>query len=225
MGDRLSTGLVVVKTGHSAPTQQIEIVEASHPRPDEAGARAGQRILALAGEAGPDDLVIALLSGGGSALLVAPAEGLTLADMQDMTEALLACGATIHEINCLRKHCSRVKGGQLARAVAPATLITLALSDVVGSPLDVIASGPTVPDAATWDDAWAIVRRYDLADKLPPADPPTAGRRTRRAHPGHAEKRRPGLRRLAYAGHRRQSRRGPGRIRTAPRNSAIIPCC
>ena len=169
LGDRLTQGLVVVKTGHSAPTRQIELVEAGHPRPDEAGARAGQRILALAGEAGPDDLVIALLSGGGSALLVAPAEGLTLADKQDMTAALLACGATIHEINCLRKHCSRVKGGQLARAVAPATLITLALSDVVGSPLDVIASGPTVPDAATWDDAWAIARRYDLGDKLPPA--------------------------------------------------------
>ena len=169
VGDRLSAGLVVVKTGHSAPTRQIEIVEASHPRPDAAGVAAGQRILALAHDAGPDDLVIALISGGGSALFVAPAEGLTLADKQDMTAALLASGATIHEVNCLRKHCSRVKGGQLARAVAPATLITLALSDVVGSPLDVIASGPTVPDAATWDDAWAIVRRYDLADKLPPA--------------------------------------------------------
>jgi hydroxypyruvate reductase len=167
--DRLSAGLVVVKTGHGAPTQRIEIVEAGHPRPDEAGVAAGQRILALANDAGSDDLVIALISGGGSALFVAPAEGLTLADKQGMTEALLASGATIHEVNCLRKHCSRVKGGQLARAVAPATLITLALSDVVGSPLDVIASGPTVPDATTWDDAWAIVRRYDLAGKLPPA--------------------------------------------------------
>ncbi len=169
LGDRITGGLVVVKTGHSAPVQHVEMVEASHPRPDEAGARAGARILDLAADMGEDDLVIALLSGGGSALLVAPAEGISLNDLQTMTDALLASGATIHEINCLRKHCSGVKGGQLARAVAPATLITLALSDVVGSPLDVIASGPTVPDATTWDDAWAIVERYDLVAKLPPA--------------------------------------------------------
>ena len=167
LGDRIDAGLVVVKTGHGGPTQRIEIAEASHPRPDAAGVEAGRRILALAEEAGPDDLVIALLSGGGSALLVAPAPGISLADLQTMTDALLASGATIHEINCLRKHCESLKGGQLARAVAPASLLTLALSDVVGSPLDVIASGPTVPDATTWDDAWAIVRRYDLAEKLP----------------------------------------------------------
>ncbi len=169
LGDRISAGLVVVKTDHGGPTATVEITEASHPMPDEAGATAGKRILALATQAKETDLVIALLSGGGSALLVAPAEGLTLADMQGMTDALLACGATINEINCLRKHCSAVKGGQLARAVAPATLITLALSDVIGSPLDVIASGPTVPDASTWADAWAIVEKYTLADKLPTA--------------------------------------------------------
>lgn len=169
LGDRISDGLVVVKTGHSAPTHHVPLAEASHPRPDDAGVRAGARILELANQAGPDDLVIALLSGGGSALLVAPAPGLTLADLQAMTGALLASGASIDEINCLRKHCEVLKGGQLARAVAPARLITLALSDVVGSPLDVIASGPTVPDATTWADAWNIVRRYDLADKLPQA--------------------------------------------------------
>ena len=169
LGDRISAGLVVVKTGHGAPTDSVQIVEASHPRPDAAGVEAGQRILALAEDAGADDLVITLLSGGGSALLVAPSEGISLADMQTMTDALLASGATIHEINCLRKHCDRLKGGQLARAVAPATLLTLALSDVVGSPLDVIASGPTVADASTWDDAWTIVRRYGLGDKLPPS--------------------------------------------------------
>ncbi|GIV76755.1 glycerate kinase [Litorilinea aerophila] len=167
LGDRLTGGLVVVKTGHAGPTHTVELVEASHPRPDEAGVEAGRRILELAQSAGEEDLVIALLSGGGSALLVAPAEGLTLADIQAMTDALLACGATINEINCLRKHCSAVKGGQLARAVYPATLVTLALSDVVGSPLDVIASGPTVPDSSTWADAWAIVERYELAQKLP----------------------------------------------------------
>ena len=167
LGDRITAGLVVVKTDHGGPTNQVRIAEASHPMPDAAGVAAGQQILTLAHEAGPDDLVIALLSGGGSALLVAPAEGLTLADKQGMTNALLACGATINEINCLRKHCSAVKGGQLARAVSPATLITLALSDVIGSPLDVIASGPTVSDASTWADAWAVVEKYDLASTLP----------------------------------------------------------
>ena len=160
LGDRISGGLVVVKRDHGAPTKHVEIVEASHPRPDAAGVAASERILALAQSATADDLVIALLSGGGSALLVAPAPGLTLTDVQSMTDTLLASGATIHEVNCLRKHCEVLKGGQLARAVAPASLITLALSDVVGSPLDVIASGPTVPDATTWEDAWAIVRRF-----------------------------------------------------------------
>ncbi|MBI3957427.1 MAG: glycerate kinase, partial [Chloroflexi bacterium] len=169
LGDRVSGGLVVVKTDHSAPTQRVRIVEASHPTPDTAGVEAGREILALAEDARADDLVIALISGGGSALLVSPAEGLSLTDLQGLTASLLACGATINEMNCLRKHCSGVKGGQLARTVAPATLITLVLSDVIGSPLDVIASGPTVPDSSTWADAWALVEKYDLAAKLPPA--------------------------------------------------------
>ena len=123
----------------------------------------------MAADAGPEDLVIALLSGGGSALLEAPAVGVTLAEIQAMTSALLACGATIGEINCLRKHCSALKGGQLARAVSPAALVTLVLSDVVGSPLDVIASGPTVPDRSTWADAWTVVERYGLESALPTA--------------------------------------------------------
>ena len=169
LGKRIAAGLVVVKTDHLAETQVIELVEASHPVPDQAGFDAGQRLLALAEQAEKEDLVIALLSGGGSALLEAPAGDLTLADFQGLTKALLACGATINEMNCLRKHCSAVKGGQLARAVAPARLITLVLSDVVGSPLDVIASGPTVPDTTTWQDAWAIVEKYNLADQLPSA--------------------------------------------------------
>ncbi len=169
LGDRITAGLVVVKSEHGGPTQRVHIAEASHPVPDAAGVRAGQEILALATEATADDLVIALLSGGGSALLVSPAEGLTLADKQGLSKALLACGASINEMNTLRKHCSALKGGGLARAVAPATLITLVLSDVIGSPLDVIASGPTVPDSSTWADAWAIVEKYDLADQLPAA--------------------------------------------------------
>ena len=169
LGDRIDGGLVVVKTGHGGRTQHVEITEASHPMPDAAGIAAGQRILALAERAAAGDLVLAVLSGGGSALLEAPAPGITLADLQALTAILLACGATINEINCLRKHCSALKGGQLARAVHPATLVTLVLSDVVGSPLDVIASGPTVPDQSTWVDAWAVVTRYDLADRLPVA--------------------------------------------------------
>ena len=185
--DRISNGLAVTKYDHGQPTgpssatpSSIRIVEAGHPLPDEAGVLAGKEMLALVEEANEDDLVIALLSGGGSALLVAPAgesaanaeqalSALTLADLQGMTDALLACGATINEMNCLRKHTSAVKGGQLARAAAPATLLTLALSDVIGSPLDVIASGPTVPDESTWADAWAIVEKYALAPALPDA--------------------------------------------------------
>lgn len=168
LGDAIAAGLVVVKQGHGAPTARIEIVEARHPLPDEAGVAAGARVLDLAASAGADDLVLALISGGGSALMEAPA-GISLADLQAMTDALLACGATINEINCLRKHMSRVKGGQLARAASPAALVTLVLSDVVGSPLDVIASGPTVPDTGTWADAWAVVEKYALAESLPAA--------------------------------------------------------
>lgn len=166
LGATISAGLVVVKHGHTAPTAHVAIVEAAHPIPNQAGLDAGRRILALLEDASADDLVLVLLSGGGSALLEAPA-GLTLADLQATTDALLACGATINEINCLRKHLSLVKGGQLARAASPATLVTLVLSDVVGSPLDVIASGPTVPDRSTWADAWAVITRYGLASRLP----------------------------------------------------------
>lgn len=168
LGDRLTAGLAVVKYGHGGPTEKVEIVEASHPVPDAAGVAAGERILAIANAATAADLVLAVISGGGSALLEAPAD-LTLADLQATTAALLASGAAIHEVNCLRKHLSAIKGGQLARAVQPATLVALVLSDVVGSPLDVIASGPTVPDQSTWREAWAVVERYGLAQRLPAA--------------------------------------------------------
>lgn len=169
LGDRLDRGIVVVKDGHKEPTRVVQLMEAGHPVPDQRGVEAGQRILALAHQADADDLVLCILSGGGSALLEVPAEGIRLADIQAMTDVLLACGATIHEINTLRKHVSQVKGGQLARAVYPARLVTLVLSDVVGNPLDVIASGPTVPDPTTWQDAWAVVEKYGLQDRLPPA--------------------------------------------------------
>lgn len=169
LGERIASGLVVVKDEHETPTERIEICTASHPLPDARGVAAGNRILEMARSATERDLVITLLSGGGSALLVAPAKDISLADMQEMTQSLLAAGATINEINCLRKHCSEIKGGQLARAVHPAPCITLALSDVIGSPLDVIASGPTVPDTSTWTEAWDIVERFNLAVDLPPS--------------------------------------------------------
>ena len=130
---------------------------------------AAQRMADLAARATADDLVLCLISGGGSALLTLPAQDLSLEDLQRSTDALLRCGASIDEVNTLRKHLSQVKGGQLARLAAPAALLSLVLSDVVGSPLDVIASGPTVPDSSTWRDAWAIVERYGLASALPQA--------------------------------------------------------
>lgn len=167
LGDYITGGLVVVKEGHGGPTQRVELVEAGHPVPTVAALSAGARVLSIAQAAQEGDLVIVLLSGGGSALL--EATGISLADLQSLTAALLACGATIGEINCLRKHLSLIKGGQLARAVYPARLLTLVLSDVVGSPLDVIASGPTVPDPTTWADAWRIVAKYGLAARLPTA--------------------------------------------------------
>ena len=174
LGDRLAAGLVVTKEGHGASPghqarRRVRIVEAGHPVPDERGVRAADELLHLVSGLSPRDVVIVLLSGGGSALLVAPAEGITLADKQATTGLLLASGATIGEINCVRKHLSRVKGGQLVRACAPARVVALALSDVIGDPLDVIASGPTVPDPTTYVDALAVLDRYGLREKVPPS--------------------------------------------------------
>lgn len=167
VGERLSGGAVTVKYGHLAPVSRVQIYEAAHPVPDAAGVQASQAIRRLARQAGEHDLVFCLLSGGGSALLPAPSAGITLAEKQRLTNLLLACGASIDEINCIRKHISQLKGGQLARLVAPARLITLVLSDVVGDRLDVIASGPTVPDPTTFHDCLALLRRYRLLDRLP----------------------------------------------------------
>jgi hydroxypyruvate reductase len=169
---RLAAGVLVTKHGHAAgaatlPTC-VAVLEAGHPVPDPAGVQAAQRMAALAQQATDRDLVLCLISGGGSALLTLPAAGITLADLQATTQALLHCGATIDEINTLRKHLEQLKGGQLARLAAPATLISLVVSDVVGSPLDVIASGPTAPDRSTWADAWAVVTKYQLEATLPP---------------------------------------------------------
>ena len=167
LGDRLAGGVVNVKEGYAVPTQRIELIEAAHPVPDENGVRGTERILQMAADAGADDLVFCLISGGGSALMELPAAGITLDDVQQLTDLLLRSGATINEVNTIRKHISQVKGGGLARAAAPATLIALILSDVVGNPLDFIASGPTVPDTTTFQDAWGLLGKFDLQDAIP----------------------------------------------------------
>jgi len=160
-------GLVVTRYQHTPPrppglAQRIEIVEAAHPVPDAAGLAAAERILAMAHGLTRDDLVICLISGGGSALLTLPAEGLSLQDKQRINRELLTSGASIGEMNCVRKHLSRIKGGRLAAACAPARVVTLAISDVPGDDPSTIASGPTVPDATTCADAVAILQRYRI---------------------------------------------------------------
>jgi hydroxypyruvate reductase len=170
LGDRIAAGWVNVKYGHltDAPLPaQVVLHEAGHPIPDAAGQRGAGRVLDLARTAGAGDLVFCLISGGGSALLPLPVEGITLSDLQALTDALLRCGATINEINAVRKHCSQIKGGQLARAAHPADVVALMLSDVVGNPLDVIASGPTVPDTTTFGDAQSILQKYGIAGSVP----------------------------------------------------------
>jgi hydroxypyruvate reductase len=167
LSERIAAGWLVVKDGHGLPLKRILIQEASHPVPDERGVAGTLEILKLLEGAGERDLVICLISGGGSALLIAPSEGISLADKQATTKNLLACGATIHEINTIRKHLSRAKGGQLARAAHPARVLSLILSDVVGDDLDVIGSGPTVPDRSSFRDTMDIFRRYDIWDRIP----------------------------------------------------------
>lgn len=173
-------GLVITRYGYARPCQGIEIVEAAHPVPDAKGQAATERMLELVRGLGEDDTVIALISGGGSALLCAPAEGMALENKIALNQALLASGAPIGEINILRKHLSRVKGGQLAAACAPAKLISLLISDVPGDDPALIASGPTVGDASSVDDARAILQRYEIAlpelalrksGVVPPKDP------------------------------------------------------
>jgi len=192
LGDRLSEGVVVVKTGHGLKLRKTTVLEASHPIPDEAGLAAAQKIKALLEQAGPHDLVFSVISGGGSALLPLPAPGLSLADKQTVTRMLLGCGASIHEINAVRKHLSQVKGGQLARAAAPAAVVNLMLSDVVGDDLDTIASGPFVPDRSTFQEIAAIFARYELTERIPAAvrdyvERGAAGERTETPKPGAKE--------------------------------------
>ncbi len=171
LGDQITAGQVIVKYDHvdqdSQAQTNIKISEGGHPLPDEAGFAATANIIDLLQDTTAEDTVICLISGGGSALLNQPVTGISLADLQQTTQALLAAGATIDEFNTIRKHLSKVKGGGIARLAAPAALYALILSDVVADPLSIIASGPTVPDPSTFDDAWAIIERYRLESNLP----------------------------------------------------------
>jgi hydroxypyruvate reductase len=173
--DYLIRGVVIVKEGHTnfqslenrRAIRGITIYEAGHPVPDERGVHATQQIINILSDTQCDDLIICLISGGGSALMLSPVPGVSLGDLQGLTSQLLACGANINEINSLRKHLDRVKGGGLAQMAAPAQVVTLILSDVVNDPLDVIASGPTVPDTTTFSDAYQILERYKIMDDIP----------------------------------------------------------
>lgn len=167
LGDKISEGLINVKYGHIEKLRHIKLNEAGHPVPDKNGMRGAKEVARLLEAAGQSDLVICLLSGGGSALLPLPVDGVSLEEKQRLTESLLACGAAIEEFNAVRKHVSQIKGGQLARLAHPATLVTLMLSDVVGDKLDAIASGPTVPDSSTFPEVKDILGRHKLWKSIP----------------------------------------------------------
>ena len=161
LGDRISDGLFVLKHGSRADLNRTKVIYAAHPVPDENGHKGAQAMMEMAEGFAKNDLVFAGISGGSSALLPLPVEGVSLADKQRVNQVLLHCGADIIEINAVRKHLSRIKGGWLAKAILPATLVNLTVSDVVGDPLDYI-TGPTVPDTSTFDDARGVLNRYEL---------------------------------------------------------------
>jgi hydroxypyruvate reductase len=167
LGRRIARGLLNVKYGHVAPLRRIELNECGHPVPDRQGVEGARRIAEIASGAGRDDLVLCLISGGASALLPLPADSITLDEKQEVTKMLLACGADIHEMNAIRKHISRIKGGQLARLAYPARVLSLLLSDVIGDDLDVIGSGPTAPDVSTFALARAILQKYGIFERVP----------------------------------------------------------
>lgn len=167
LGSRVASGLVVTKYGHSKPLKKIRTIEAGHPLPDASGLKGADALLKIAAQAGEDDLLIVLLTGGASALLPAPAFGLSLKDKQKASRLLINSGASIDEINTLRKHLSLMKGGHLSQAAHPATVLTFIVSDVVGGSLSSIASGPTAPDPSTFHDAIRIIKDYRLAEKMP----------------------------------------------------------
>jgi glycerate 2-kinase len=167
LGERIEGGLIITKTGYVEDLSRMDLVEADHPIPDEKGVQGTQRIMALLKDAKEKDLVISLISGGGSALLIAPSTGITLKEKQKLTDLLLRSGASIQEVNAVRKHISQVKGGRLAQIAYPAKMLSLILSDVVGDRLDSIASGPTAPDNTTFSDCLNILKKYELFEKIP----------------------------------------------------------
>ncbi len=169
LGDHIHDGLVITKYDHGVPLNTCGLMEAGHPLPDENGCRATDELLSLVSSAGPHDLIVCMISGGGSALTPAPAKGIGLADKQETTRLLLSCGATIHEINTIRKHLSRIKGGQLCRSVQGAHVVSLILSDVIGDNLDIIASGMTTADTGTFADCRKILNHHTLWDTVPPS--------------------------------------------------------
>jgi hydroxypyruvate reductase len=169
LDDRLHDGYVVVKDGYLVPTRRVSLVEAGHPVPDPRGEEAARAILERAQHAAEQDVVFVLISGGGSALMPAPVPPVTLDEKRAMTRLLLGAGATITELNAVRKHLSSIKGGQLARAAAPARVVTLVLSDVIGDPLDVISSGPTAPDSSTFATAVDVLQRRGVWESVAPA--------------------------------------------------------
>jgi glycerate 2-kinase len=168
-GERVTKGVITTKYGHLLPLKQTQTIEAGHPIPDRNGYQGAKKIQRLLKESGPDDLVIFLLSGGGSALLPFPEDGVELKEKQEVTQLLLDSGADIKEINTVRKHISRMKGGWVAKWAYPSTVIAFILSDVVGDQLDIIGSGPTVPDPSTFEEAWEILKKYDLLNEMAPS--------------------------------------------------------
>jgi glycerate 2-kinase len=164
---RIDCGVIITKKGPTVPLKRMKVYFGGHPLPDEEGAKGTERIMEIVAEAGEDDLALCLISGGGSALMISPCEGIRLEDKKKLTQLLLECGATIDEINTIRKHISRVKGGRLAHAAYPAQTVSLILSDVIGDRIDSIASGPTAPDPTTFDDCCEILQRYNLMERVP----------------------------------------------------------
>lgn len=167
LGDHIHDGVVITKYDHGVPLTKCRLMEAGHPLPDKNGCRATDELLSLVSSAGPRDLIVCMISGGGSALTPAPAKGISLTDKQETTRLLLSCGATIHEINTIRKHLSRIKGGQLCEKAGGARVVSLILSDVIGDDLGIIASGMTTPDTSTFDECRDILQCYNLLERVP----------------------------------------------------------
>lgn len=167
LGSFITDGAIITKYGYFEPLKKIEVIEAGHPLPDEAGLKGSKKIIDLATKAEESDLILFLISGGGSALFIQPCPGISLENKRKLTSLLLSCGATIHEINAIRKHISQIKGGKFARLIYPATAINLILSDVIGDDPSIIASGPMAPDSSTFAECWSILEKYGITEKIP----------------------------------------------------------